>query len=99
MGQMNTFYKLMFHTNQVEFSQKAQLALGPAEANALVERHFTGDWGYLDEADTIRNEKSLRDKSGLVRSSFHSNLGDHTLIVDSDLTGHTTFAFLLGEPE
>jgi|GEM_PF-2186479 len=96
---MNTIYELKFHTNHVEFSRRAQLAFQPTEANALIERHFSGDWGYLDEADIDRNEESLRKKSGIVHSSFQSDLGDQTMIVESDLTLHFTSAFLLGEQE
>ena len=94
---MNTFYQLKFHTNLVEFSPSALLAFQSREAHSLIERHYSGDWGYLDEADLDRSEESLRKKSGIVRSRFQSDLGDQTLIVDSDLTGHSTYAFLQGE--
>lgn len=95
--QSETYFRLGFHTSQVEISRKAKLGLLDRELQPLIERHFQCDGGYLDEADLLRNKTSLEKKSGIIESRFEAGTSGHDLIIRSDLDGSWTYVFLAHE--
>jgi len=59
---------MLFNPGQIGATPAALAALERARVapQALLTRHFLGDWGNIDPEDPGRNERSLRDGSRLL---------------------------------
>jgi hypothetical protein len=63
-----------FELGRVVITQGAKAILPPEEVYTAMQRHARGDWGELDQHDTMANERALRDGDRLV-SVYNSKDG------------------------
>jgi hypothetical protein len=61
----------------------AALALDPAEIDRLLNRHHSGDWGYLGEDDKRANDLDLKE-GGRLLSRYDIEAGSFYVITEWD---------------
>lgn len=86
----------LFSTPRILITPGAQRVISRAgdDPRVLLERHFFGDWGELDESDALFNHRGVLTK-GMILSIYYTTDGQKIFVITDD--GHVTTTILLPE--
>ena len=77
---------LLFPAGAIVTTPAALAAVSVAEMHTALQRHLTGDWGDLNQADWLANQDALKDATRLV-SAFLTKSGHRFwIITEADRT-------------
>ena len=78
-----------FNPGRLMITRNAKNALPRREVDAAINRHLSGDWGDVCQADWQRNEQALRDGDRLL-SVYQTQAGEKFWIITESDRSTTT---------
>jgi len=86
-----------FNTGSVTITPGIRESLLESEISDALRRHSSGDWGLIDEADSIRNDLAVEKEGGTIFSRYQANVSDTLFYVITDANHLSTSVLLPSE--